>query len=130
MNATAGKRRPLRWLAVGGVLLLVLVSLGTAQDRGATTRSAAKPEHARVVQMPGLLREARIGGQRRSTFRTMDGGWSAVLLPNQILAALEDRKGVFEGQLMVLVTGVVTEYRGRNYLLLTAAKVRPAPVIE
>ena len=113
-------------IAGAGVLLLVMASPGRAQAPG----TALKPELTRVVKMPGLVRETRLGGERRSVFRTQDGRWSAVLLQNQILADLEDRKGVLQGQLLVVATGVVTQYRGRNYLLLTGVNLMPVPAEE
>ena len=138
MRKTGRRGGPRGRLAVGalaGVVLgAVLVTAGLVLAQSAGTGGernlSLKPEYSRVVGLEGFVREARLGGEVRSVFRTRDGSWNAVLLPNQILAALEDRKGVLEGRMMVVATGVVTVYRERNYLLLTRARVLPAPVME
>jgi len=118
-------------LAGAGIILVALAPLGVAQDPAPAPSPARKPaarlEYARVVQEPGLVGKERVEGRVRSVYRAQEKRWTAVLLENQILAALEDREGILEGRLMVLVTGVVSEYRGRNYLLLTATRLRPLP---
>ena len=137
MSTTVCGRRPRGWLAVGGILagmgviLVAVAGLGVAQDQAPATRPARtpapRPEYARVAEEPGLVSREPVEGRTRSVFRAQDGRWTAVLLENQILAALEDRAGVLEGKVLVAATGVVSEYRGRNYLLLTSAQLRPLP---
>ena len=114
-------------MAVSAVLGVV----GALAVAVAAGPAAVKPEYARVAGLVGLVGQERIDGVQRSVFTSQDKRWSAVLLENQIMAALEDRLKAMERlerPPLVTVTGVVSEYRGRNYLMLTAAQVGlPAP---
>ena len=126
MNRRVGRplsRHGWRVLTLGGIVIGVLLagtySLGQNQP-------ALKPELSRVVSVVGDVRNGRMAdGTIRKVFHEQNGNWSAVLLENQMLAALEDRLNEPNvRQLTVEATGVVHVYRGRNYLLLTAASVR------
>ncbi len=109
-------------LAVIGLGMAGLAALGAGRPAG-----ALKPEYARVVALVGTLQSAELNGCDRLVFTTADRQWQAVLLENQVAAALQDAVDKAVQPQVVTVTGVVTEYRGQNYLLLTAAETAAAP---
>ncbi len=130
---SAGKRRGRRgWLAAGvtlGVLggaLLALAALGVGGTTAGPAAPGLKPEYERVVALPGTVSREIVNGVARLVFRSQDKKWSAVLLENQIVSALEDEIARHERQPLVSITGVVSDYRGRNYLLLTGAQITRA----
>lgn len=132
MNAAVEGRRPRCRLSAGlgltaaGAILLGLAAMGVGQPAPAPAKEPTE-EYSRLVDRAGFIERGVVGGVPRTLFRSEDRKWSAVLLPNQILAALEDRVWVAERPPQVRVTGMITEYRGRVYLLLTAASVGPSP---
>jgi hypothetical protein len=129
VKTTSGGGRTRRWLASGTVLgvvgaaLSLAGALGVGQPGGPAP--GIKPELARVVGLAGALSQEQIDGVTRPVFRSQDKRWSAVLLENQIAEALQERVQASLRPPAVTVTGMVTEYRGRNYLLLIAATVLP-----
>lgn len=127
---SAGEGRGRRgWLAAGaglavlGATLVALAALGVGGMAPGPAAPSLKPEYGRAVNLPGTVSREIVNAAPRMVFRSQDKKWSAVLLENQIVSALEDELTKYERQPLVSVTGVVSEYRGRNYLLVTAAQI-------
>jgi hypothetical protein len=114
--------------------------LAPAPDRQATDKTsgngAIKPDAPKVVlKREGEYiwnREARIthtpSGQTELTFES-DGKAlrdpPMLVLPNQLLQQMEDQITSASKDLKYRVSGMITEFRGRNYILLVRAVVIP-----
>ncbi len=123
MSTRGGGRR--EWAAAGVAMAALGVGLLAVATRGAAGPAPAlKPELSRVVKLTGTLRPAPVDGSARAAFTTLDGRWSAVVLEGQIAANLEETIFKSPRPMVVDVTGIVTEYRQQNYLLITAAEAR------
>lgn len=79
------------------------------------------PEKARVIEEVGkvvaLKADLGVGEEDRSVFVPVTGTGYFVLLENALLEDLE--KYTRHGEALVKVSGTVTQYQGRNYLLLS-----------
>lgn len=82
--------------------------------------SAVYPEKYRIVEWVGKVVDLKddlgVGWERRSVFVPQTGQGYFILLENAALAELE--KYTRRGEKVVKVTGTVTLYADRNYLLL------------
>ncbi len=119
-------------LCLGGALLVPALA---QQATGDDTPSAKKDDDAeiklrregdRLVDVVGrvenLKLDMRTGTANRSVFRPVDGNLHYILLENQLLERLE--KVTAQGEVLIKVSGQVTEYNGKNFLLLTRAAVK------
>ena len=82
---------------------------------------AVYPEKARVVEEVGkvvaLATDLGVGDEDRSVFVPQTGTGYFILLENALLEDLQ--KYTRHGEELVKVSGTVTLYQGRNYLLLS-----------
>jgi len=128
------RRRP---VVVAGVLVLVglmgcVLPEGTApsprptppagEALGPVLRPVALfPEGRRVIDWVGkvvdLETDLGVGGEHRSVFVPQTGQGYFILLENAALEELE--KHTRHGEKLVKVSGTVSLYQGRNYLLLS-----------
>jgi len=82
---------------------------------------AVYPERYRVVEWVGkvvdLATDLGVGQEHRSVFIPQTGQGYFILLENVVLEQLE--KHTRHGEQLVKLSGTVTAYDGRNYLLLS-----------
>jgi hypothetical protein len=97
----------------------------------ATTQPVAR-EGTLLLDRVGRLTPSSDGSNRFELTLDADGGTLAdppmILLPNRKLMQLEDRLQSSYRDLKLRISGEVTEYRGRNYLLLQRWTVLPDAV--
>ena len=72
-------------------------------------------ESSKLLDRTGTVRSSGA----RLVFTTDDGRWTMVLLENRMLERVEQLLSTGTAAPRLLVSGTVTEYRKRNYLLLT-----------
>lgn len=84
------------------------------------------PEGEELVDVVGRIESMKLDIRKdepeRSVFRPTDGRGYFILLENSLLQRIQSLSR--NGELQVKVSGVVTEYNGRNYLLLRRAAVK------
>ena len=89
--------------------------------------AAVLPEDTRMIDQQGLLvvvemKDRRSGEtSRRLAFEPRASGGPFILLENSKLEKIEKEAPVGSG-IEIRVSGTLTKYKGRNYLLLTRAK--------
>ncbi|NIA21872.1 MAG: hypothetical protein GWP05_07915 [Anaerolineaceae bacterium] len=106
---------------IPGRVKMILPPAGPPREGG---RSSLLRQDKRLVD-----REGRIFRSNRQTYFVFDNGDKPiVLLPNEMLERMEDMADFGWRQMRFRVSGAATEYRGRNYLLMSKMLVIPKEI--
>lgn len=110
-----------------------------AFDRSSTFAVGAKPE-ARALIREGEIIPQRVGRVTRTAEGLPEFTFEAdgqtlqdppmIILPNQKLEQMEDRIQDSSRDLRFRISGVVTEYRGRNHILIETVSILSEPAIR
>jgi hypothetical protein len=110
-----------------------------AFDRISTMAVGAKPEPRPLVR-EGEIIPQRVGrltrtaeGQPEFTFDADAQTFQdppMIILPNQKLEQMENRSKDMARDLRFRISGIVTEYRGRNYILIETVSILSEPAVR